>query len=91
MLKFLKNLVSMKTVKGLATMAIGVGISAIPVPGVQAVGVKVIEGGGVLTLAGLLDKGRKATQAKKGERWMAVTEKEREALKKARKKKGNEK
>jgi len=87
MFKFLKNLVSMKTVKGLATMAIGVGISAIPVPGLQAVGVKVIEGGGVLTVAGLLDKGRKAVKAKKGERWIAVTEKERDAIKKARKRK----
>ena len=76
-----------KTVTGLLTIALGIGISAIPVPGVQAVGAKVIMAGGATVLAGLTMKGVKAAKAKKGERWMAVTENERESIKKMRKKK----
>lgn len=86
-IKFIKGLKIPKTVSGIIVMGLGVGLSAIPVPGIQAVGAKVIYTGGAITIAGLSFKATKLKKAEKGKKWLALTENEREAIERLRKKK----
>ena len=88
LLSFVKKIKVPKLVTGLVGIGLGIGISAIPVPGTQAIGGKVMWAGGAVVVAGLAGKARRLVTAEKGKKWVAITEHEREALNKLRKKKG---
>lgn len=79
-----------KSVTGIAVIGVGVGVAAIPVPGTEAVGGKIMLGGAGLLLTGLAGKAKRVVKAKKGEKWVALTEHERKALEKLRKNKDKE-
>ena len=83
---FVKKIKLPKFVTGLLTVGVGIGLSAIPVPGCQVVGGKIMMTGGGIVIAGLVGKARRYVKAEKGKKWVAITEHERELLDKVRKK-----
>ena len=87
---FIRKIKLPKLVTGLLGLGVGVGISAIPVPGCQAVGGKVILASGGIIIAGIAGKTRRFVKAEKGKKWIAVTEHERAVLAKLRKSKGDD-
>jgi len=76
-----------KSITGILLTAAGIGISTIPVPVAQAVGGKIAYSGAAVFVGGLTSKAVKFKKAEKGKKWVAITENEREALKKIRKNK----
>lgn len=85
-LKKIMKLKIPKTVTGLLIVGVGVGVSFIPVPAAQAIGAKIIYSGGAVVIAGVTAKAYRAKKAGPGQKWIAVTEHERETIKKLRKK-----
>ena len=84
---FIKKIKIPKMITGILGVGLGVGISAIPVPGCQAVGGKIMMASGGIVVAGIIGKGRRFVKAEKGKKWVAITEHERQALETLRRKK----
>ena len=75
-----------KALGGFILLGAGVGISLIPIPVAQAVGVKMAYAGGTAIIVGLTAKTVRWKKAEKGKKWKEVTKHERDLLKKMSKK-----